>query len=234
MKSKKTVALSVMALLACGIVFNYTANSAQKKTETKEVTLKVGDRYRIPIKKIGKYKITLNKKKIVSANKKGVIRALKNGKCIVRVTSKNKKYKYTIVVSSNDKAEQGQIAPVKNEQAQPALTPSPTYIPYVPDDPDVTFDPNVTYAPPGGIVPVCKGEVVECVETEDGRLNYKLKITNKAGSVYGESINYAYVLMSGSHKIELNSKVYVVKNINDTNDVFDGDTVTISSGYIMY
>lgn len=240
MKSKKVATLSAMALLACGVVFNYTNNSAKKKTETKEVTLKAGERYRLPMKKIGKYKITISKRKIVSVNKKGVLHALKNGKCVVSVSSKNKKYKYKIVVNPYKKAEQQQaeLSPVETQQAQftPAPAPSATYIPYVTDCPYVTPDPNVTYAPPGGagIISVLRGIVSECTETEDGMLNYKLKITQKSIFYHHDkSINYAYVLAPASKKLELNSEVYVVKSMLDENDVINGDTVTVSGGYII-
>ncbi len=224
MKSTKAAVLSAMALLACGILFNFTYNSARKKTETNEVVLKAGERYRLPVKKIGRYKITVSKKKIVSVNKKGVIRALKNGKCVVRVSSKYKKYKYKIVVNSK-----------KDERTHDVPAPSGTEMPYVTDATDVTHSPSVTYAPPGGagIISVLRGIVVECIDTEDGMLNYKLKIIDKSGSYYGESINYAYILMPSSKKCEINSEVYVVKSMIDKNDVFNGDTVTISGGYIM-
>ena len=77
--------------------------------KSKVITLEQGDNYQLKIKKDSKIKY--NKNKTAKLSKKGKIKALKEGKCIVKVTYKNKHIKYIIKVN--------------NKNQDPSATPAP-------------------------------------------------------------------------------------------------------------
>ena len=74
------------------------------KCKTKKINLRVSETYKIRYKKNAKY-IT-SKPKVASVSKKGLIKAKKNGRCVIKVMAKKKCVSKIKVTVCNDKREE--------------------------------------------------------------------------------------------------------------------------------
>lgn len=104
---KKRFFLLIAGVLLAGMVCtgqNKVSNAAKNsvKTITKQIEIMKGEKYKIKIKGISKYKIKSSNKKIATVSKKGIIKGINDGKCIVRIDCKNKKYKYKVTVKTKE------------------------------------------------------------------------------------------------------------------------------------
>lgn len=96
--SKSVVYISILLLVCCiGTFITYQGAYAKKKT----ITIEKGKTYNLKYSKSCIYKST--KPKVVSVSKKGILKARKIGKCIIRVKKGTKIVKYHVTVKkAND------------------------------------------------------------------------------------------------------------------------------------
>lgn len=113
----------------CALVFGgfYVIHSVS--AETKTITIEKGRTYQLKIKKGSKTKCS--NKKIAKVTKKGKIKALKKGKCTIKVIKGRKVRKYNISVINAQCKKLESPAPTKAPDIQTQNTPSPTKRPPV-------------------------------------------------------------------------------------------------------
>lgn len=116
--NKKFIQKGICSVAACALLVtsifcgNVTSQAASKPTKLvlnkKQVKLKVGKNYKLKVKSVKPVKASkavtykTNKKKIATVSKKGVIKAIKEGKAVITVVSKkNKKLKAKVKVTVN-------------------------------------------------------------------------------------------------------------------------------------
>lgn len=114
MKNKKIAKLYI-AVLMCTLLFGETYVSNTVSAKSKTITIEKGKTYQLKIKKGSK--VQCSNKKIAKVTKKGKIKALKEGKCTIKVKKGKRTMKYSVRVSN-----------VKKKTEELVLTPSPTPI----------------------------------------------------------------------------------------------------------
>ena len=142
---KQIIAFTLVLSMIASISLKGTAiNIDAKKTSVtkKKITMTVGEKKTIKHKKNTKIKWKSSNKKVVTVNKKGVIKAKKVGKAKVTATYSGKKIEY--IVKVNKKIDTTIIVPT----AAPVSTPAPqTQKPAETQAPTVTTTPEATLTP---------------------------------------------------------------------------------------
>ena len=115
MKKINITKLYITALM-CTLLFAETYVSNNVSAKSKTITIEKGKTYQLKIKKGSKVKCS--NKKIAKVTKKGKIKALKEGKCTIKVKKGKRTMKYSIRVRN-----------VKKEIEEPVPAPSPTPTP---------------------------------------------------------------------------------------------------------
>ena len=92
---KKIFLVNIMLSAVSCMLIPLSINAANNN-----ISINIGEKYRL-ITNGKKYKFKSGKPKVVKVTKKGVVRGLKKGKCVVRILKKDgglfKKYKITVV-----------------------------------------------------------------------------------------------------------------------------------------
>lgn len=127
-KNRRIVSMYI-GISLCALVFGgfYVIHSVS--AETKTITIEKGRTYQLKIKKGSKTKCS--NKKIAKVTKKGKIKALKKGKCTIKVIKGRKVRKYNISVINAQCKKLESPAPTKAPDIQTQNTPSPTKRPPV-------------------------------------------------------------------------------------------------------
>lgn len=171
MFAKKTKAL-VCTALALGLMFSGVSQgtvqgAGKAKLKTKKVSMTVGEKKKIVIKKMNKkaaYLFVSSSKSKASVSKKGVITAKKEGKVTVTVKEKYKKKtrklgKVSITVNAAKDSKPVQPTPTATQSVvpqpvptQPVVTPQPDVTP----KPDDTQKPDETNQPSANMEPIAQ------------------------------------------------------------------------------
>ncbi len=146
-------------LLAAGMLLNTgavceTASAANKaKLSTKKLSMVVGQKKTIKIKnkvKKAKYTFASSKKKVVTVNKKGVVKAVKKGNAKITVKEKLKKSRVVGVVKvavKENVVEQPTVAPTVVPTTAPTVVPTVAPTPVVTPTAEPTKEPTAEPSP---------------------------------------------------------------------------------------
>ena len=146
MKKQIIAFMLVLTMIASVCFWGNVATIDAKKTSIikKKITMTVGQKKVIKIKKNAKIKWKSSNKKVLKVNKKGKVTALKPGKCTVKVVNNKKKvvYKIKVKVTASEKANKTPVAQNAN------------------DIPDLNSI-DISSKPIGGITFAAQGEILK-------------------------------------------------------------------------
>ena len=218
----------ILAMLFSFFYFGNTENTDAKKSSVikKKITMFVGQKKSIKLKKNTKIKWKSSNKKVATVNKKGDIKAKKVGKTKITAKLSNKKINYIIKVN---KRKYTPKQPVQTNQP-PVITSTPIPKPVVP-----------TYTPEPTVMPTPKGNIRIAFDVNPNIL------TKSTKNIYGTMDAYPNTYFV----IKVNNKEILKKDYNeasteynievDFSDYNSGDVIIISriydtnkgSGYVM-
>lgn len=209
-KMTKAVAAS-LALALCVTAFPADADAAKArrpKLSKIKITLKVGQKQTLNVKNIGKKKIkwSSTKKRIVTVTKKGVIRAVKPGKAVVKAKIGKTVLKCTVTVKKKPvKKTNTATTTQKKEDTRPAINPDmPTVDPVTPDTP--SDDPQVPDTPSD------EPDVPEIPDNPKDDTEYPVYDAESVSKVRMEYIDF---LKSQVEDVEDNRVNIIIKDDND-------------------
>lgn len=228
MFSKKTKAFicTVIAFgLACGVISSETVQASGKaKLKTTNISMKVGRKKKIVIKKQNKkavYRFVSSSKSKASVSKKGVITAKKKGKAVITVTEKlGKKSRRlgrvsVVITGKNDKTKQTPAptqAVVTPTPTQPSSTPQPdvTAKPDNTQKPDDTQKPDETNQPSANMEPIAQ-------YLEDTNYDAPAGFDRVDAAVAGvvEDITYDSTVIKEGEVVQRKAKVVLPKDYSE-------------------
>lgn len=234
-RNMKLFGISLLLMLVCVTCVIMNNSVYAKRISVKNVKIDIGRRYKITCR-TKKVKYVCTKKNIASVSKKGVVKALKSGKCVVFVKRKNKVLaKYNIkVVNKKDCISTPNVIVFPSASPVPILSPAPTLSP-VPIPSIAPTPPKVNYNP----LILNDGVIIEEKNIEEGYYFYIFEFTNKKTleemrKCFKECVNVSKVQIKIPHKYEkkLDGVVDIVLNRNDLKyTVIDDSTVEIYKLY---
>ena len=150
---KKIFLVNIMLAAVSCMLIPLSINAANNN-----ISINIGEKYRL-ITNGKKYKFKSGKPKVVKVTKKGVVRGLKKGKCVVRILKKDgglfKKYKITVVNKTKN--------PSKDIQPPSVLSSAAP----------------VQTAAPGGYKVLFKGNITNVEKLSDKEARYTIKNDTK-------------------------------------------------------
>ncbi len=142
--------LKLICVIAVIIASVFSVKNTNQAISAKVIKLNKGETYQLKIRKGSK--VTVNKKKILKITKKGKIKALKTGTCIVKIKTGKKKLRVKVIIKKDNVS---------------VVTPNP----------EATSLPVQTVAP-GGYDTLLRGKIVSLEMLSDSNCKYIIEIDN--------------------------------------------------------
>ena len=219
---KKNLLKISLSIILCIMVVAFVAgHSEAKDVKVKKLEIVKGKKHILKYKKKKSYKST--NKKVASVSKKGVIKAKKCGKCVIKVMLEKKviaKYKVKVVKSK-----------------LPEKTPTPTPVPT--EQPVASATPEPTPTIVGGKV-FCIGRCIVSSSKKINETEYETIVdldeaaTKWLAVCYPECSNAKHMIIKTDETYDVNKMLdIVVTRGESTYKIIDAETVEITNDMLV-
>ncbi len=232
MNRKKLGIATFVLLFVLGAFFTDLQNTADAKTNkiAKTLNMNQGVKYKIPLKKPKQYTFRSTNKKIATVNKKGVVNALKSGKCTIKALKKKKVYKYKIIVNNKENNMSNEVASDNVDKNEKAYTTNWSELLKISPEEEINSSSDQTEVITGGNYATFCGQIlkIESCDVKDFKYLLIFENNSETQSIFNSEYKDKDYIIAGTRFLDSNIKEGTKVSVN----LFKIKSTTVGENFV--